>query len=166
MPDEVLPVTDGGLRDALKVAEAMKNIRRQAAIEARLGNLETTNRKYGSAAAHLERSLQLYQSLNDRPAETRVWGDLCLLYIQTGNDAAAEHAMARARERVANKSELGDDMLAFIETSLRFQTGQATSEDYKASMERFIRHAPAERCRDRQGRPAGARRHDKGVRDE
>lgn len=143
-PDEVLPVTESGLRDALKVAEAMKNVRRQAAIEARLGHLLMTNEKYGSAAPHLERSLQLYRSLNDPSAETGVWGDLCLVYVNTGNDAAAENVLARARERIGNQSERAADMLAFIEMSLRFRRGQASAEDFKASMERLIRHAPAE----------------------
>ncbi len=142
---EVLPVTDAGLRDALKVAEAMKNIPRQAAIEARLGNLQVTNRKYGSAASHFERSLELYQSLNDPPpAETGAWGDLCVVYIQTGNYAAAENVLAHAHERIGNRSEIGDDMLAFLRTALRFQQRQATTEELKASVERYIRHVPAE----------------------
>lgn len=144
MPDEVLPVTDAGLRNALNVAAEIKNVRRQAAIEARLGNLQMSNGKYGSAAPHLERALQLYRSLDDPTAETGVWGDLCLVYVNTGNDAAAENALTRARERVAGKSERADDMLAFIETSFRFRQGRATAEDFKASLERFIRHAPAE----------------------
>ncbi len=142
--DEVLPVTHAGLRDALKVAAAMKNVRRQAAIEARLGNLQIVHRKYGSAAAHFERSLQLYGSLSDPPpTETSTWGDLCLVYIKTGNYAAAESVLAHAHQRVGNRSDLGDDMLAFIETTLRLYRGQATVDDLKASVERYIRHVPA-----------------------
>jgi CHAT domain-containing protein len=143
--DEVVPVSYAGLTDALKVAEAMKNVRRQAAIEARLGNLQMTNRKYGAAAAHLERSLQLYASFNDPPpSETGAWGDLSLVYIGTGNYAAAENALGHARERVGNKSELGDDMLAFLQVALRFHRGDTTIDRFNAEVARYSRHVPAD----------------------
>ncbi|HEX6159148.1 MAG TPA: tetratricopeptide repeat protein, partial [Thermoanaerobaculia bacterium] len=144
MQRERLPVTDAELREALKVAAAMKNVARQAAIESRLGNLQMTNGNDGSAASHFERSVQLYQSLHDLTAETTAWGDLCLLYIRTRNYAAAENALTRARKRVGNRSEYGDDMLAWLETTMRFQRGKASAADFRASVERYIRHTPAE----------------------
>lgn len=143
--DEVLPVSYAGLQDALEVAEVMKNVRRQAAIEARLGNLQMTNRKYGSAAAYFERSLQLYASFTEPPpSETGAWGDLCLVYIQTGNYAAAENVLDHARKRVGKKSALGDDMLAFLAVALRFHRRDATAEEFNDGVERYIRHVPAE----------------------
>jgi CHAT domain-containing protein/Flp pilus assembly protein TadD len=140
-----LPDTDAGLKDALKVAEAMNDVPRQAAIEAGLGNLQMTNRRYGSAVSHFERSLELFRSSKAPSlAETYTWGDLCLVYIQMGNDAVAENVSTLARQRIGGKSELGDDMLAFIETLLRFRRRQATPAQFKASVERYIRHVPAE----------------------
>ncbi|HET8775625.1 MAG TPA: CHAT domain-containing protein [Thermoanaerobaculia bacterium] len=146
--DEVVPVSYTGLQDALKVAAAVKNVRRQAAIEASLGNLQATNRKYGAAAAHFERSLQLYASFTESPpSETGAWGDLCLVYIQTGNYAAAANVLGQARKRVGGKSELGDDMLSFLAVAIKFHQRDATAEEFRAGVERYIRHVPAEESR-------------------
>lgn len=140
-----MPDTEAALKEALAVAEAMKNTPRQAALEAGLGNLEMANRKYGSAATHLERSLELYRSSKDLSiTETYTWGDLCLVYIQTRNNDMAENVLARARQRIGKKSELGVDMLAFIATLLRSYRRKATVEEFRASVERYIRHVPPE----------------------
>ncbi len=140
-----LPDTYAALKDALKVAEEVNNVARQAGLEARLGNLQMTNRRYGSAASHLERSLELYRSSKDLSiAETYTWGDLCLVYVQTRNHAVAENVLSRARERIADRSELGVDMLEFIRTLLRFHRRKATAEEFRVSVERYIRHVPAE----------------------
>lgn len=134
----------GALMDALSASKATKHIAEQAGIEYRLGYLQILNSNYGSAASHLERSVQLYQSLNEPMAEMAAWESLCLIYLITTNYGAMESALARAHERVKmSKSPIIHDSLAWLETWLRYRKGQATLEDIKSIMERVMRHASA-----------------------
>lgn len=144
-PGERLPDTEAALMDALSVVKATKNAAEQAGIEARLGHLQILNGNYGSAASHLERSVQLYGSLNDPNSEMAAWVTLCVVYLITTNYDAAENALARAHRRVEiGKSQYIDDYFAWIETWLRYKKGQATLPDIEACNERVMRHAPAD----------------------
>ena len=125
------------MTDALNAVKAAKQAAEQAGIEFGLGRLQMLNGNYGSAAVHLERSVQLYESLNDPLSEMAVWEGLCLVYLYTANYAAVENALARAHQRVEmGKIEIIDDSFACMETALRYKKGQATAKDLEPCMER------------------------------
>lgn len=136
-PRERLPDTAVALNDALNVVRAAKQAAEQAGTEFSLGRLQMLNGNYGSAAAHLERSVQLYASLNDPLSEMGAWESLCLVYLYTANYAAVENALGRAHQRVEmGKIQVVDDSFACMETALRYKKGQATTKDLEPCMER------------------------------
>ena len=141
MRSERFADAEGAFNEAMKIADTIKDIARQASIESHIGSLQILLGKYGSAASHLERSVHLYQSLNDPLSEAAVWGTLAHAYLLTDNLAAAEDALAHAH-RIAEKAKFpfGVDMIAMTETWLRFRKGQATVNDVKASLERFMKN--------------------------
>ncbi|HEX8253079.1 MAG TPA: CHAT domain-containing tetratricopeptide repeat protein, partial [Thermoanaerobaculia bacterium] len=130
------------LQQAMKIADSAKNGPRQASIHSALGTLHIMSGNYGKAASHLERSVQLYRSLNDPVSEAATWGSLSHAYLLADNLAAAEDALVNARKLV-NKTHfpLGPDMIALSETWLRFRKGQATTKDVRNSMDKFMRNA-------------------------
>lgn len=133
---------EGVFQEALKIAEATKDIARQAAIESHLGSLKFVSGSYGAAVSHLEKSVQLQQSLDDPVSEAAIWGSLFHAYLFTDNLAAAENALSHARELVDERPfEIGRDMIAMYETWLRFRKGQATAEEVTAVVNQFIRNA-------------------------
>ncbi|HET8775624.1 MAG TPA: CHAT domain-containing protein [Thermoanaerobaculia bacterium] len=143
-PGERTPDTEAALTDALSVVKAKKDVAERARIELRFGQLEILNGNYGSAAAHLERAVQRYQSLNDPMSEMAAWESLCIVYLHTTNYAAMESALARAHKRVGTgQSPIIDDSFVWLETWLRYKKGQATLEDIEAIMERTLRRAAA-----------------------
>jgi CHAT domain-containing protein/tetratricopeptide (TPR) repeat protein len=143
-PGERLADTEAALTDALNVVKAAKEAAEQAGIEYRLGYLEILNGNYGSAASHLERSVQLYESLNAPMSEMAAWESLCIVYLHTTNYAAMQSALARAYKRVGTgKSPIIDDSFAWLETWLRYKKGQATVQDIEPIMERVLRRASA-----------------------
>jgi CHAT domain-containing protein len=141
---ERLSDTEAALTDALNVVKTAKQAAEEARIEYRRGYAQILHGNYGSAASHLERAIQLYQSLRDPMSEMAAWESLCLVYLITRNYAAAENALARAHKRVEmGKSPFIDDSFAWLETWLRYKKGEATIEDIKAIAERVMQHAAA-----------------------
>jgi len=139
---ERAPETEVGLMKALNAVKAVKSVAADAALELSQGRASLLNGNYGSAAAHLERALQLHQSLNDPLSEMAAWESLCIVYLHTSNYAAMENALNRAHQRIEmGKQEIIDDSFTWLETWLRFKRGQATVKDVQASMERTMRHA-------------------------
>jgi CHAT domain-containing protein len=141
MRSERFGESEGVLKRAMQLAVAAKNVARQASIESHFGSLAIMNGNYGSAAAHLEKSVRLHASLNDPIAEAFAWGSLFDAYMLTDNFAAAEDALTHARALVEKSHfTLGMDMISLSETWLRFRKGQATPAEVRASVERLTRN--------------------------
>jgi CHAT domain-containing protein len=133
---------DKAFQEAMAIAVALKSGQMQASIESSIGSLEIWRGNYGAAASHLERSVQLYQQVNDPLDEAATWGELSNAYMLTDNIASAEDALARARSLVdKHKFALGSDMIAMGETWIRFRKGKATPEEVKAAVQRFKQNA-------------------------
>lgn len=142
MRSERFAEAEAAFKEAMKIADTTKNVSQQAAIESYLGSMQMQKGNYGSAADHLERSVELYHSLNDPKVEAAAWGSLSHAYLLTDDLPAAENALAHARALVdQSQFSLGQDILAMSETWLRFRRGEATLNDVNASFEQFKRNA-------------------------
>ena len=139
-----LEVEAGRLDDALAWNEKALSLAREnhdaaaeASAEADIGALHLFRGAYGSAAAHLERSLELYQPLNDPTMEAPVWILLCDVYLITDADESLSSALAKARE-LAGKSHVAgaSELVTVIETAQRLFKGEATAEQLEAAFEK------------------------------
>ena len=132
------PEAEAVYEQALQLAVTSGDKTRQAYIETSLGSLNMLAGNYGVAAVHLEKAVELYQSLNDPLTEAPLWINLAVVHILMGANNTANQVLARARELAETSHfELAGDMISMIEIWQKYTRNAASLSDLNAALDRF-----------------------------
>lgn len=121
--------------EAIKFATKNNDVARVAAVHADLGALHMFQGSYGKALEHLEKSIELFQTV-DRPYhEAPVWTLLAEVHLLLESHEAAQHALDKSRA-LAKKSgfKLAESMVDMVSASRDFMTGRKTISEADAAI--------------------------------
>jgi tetratricopeptide (TPR) repeat protein len=135
--DEALALYDVVLERARSAHDA----RREAEIESGIGFAYFAKGAYGSAAAHLEKSVALYRPLNEPYVEAPIWLMLAEVYTALESDSNAIAALENAK-KLAEMSDftLAGALIDILSTARKGHGGQATFADLDATFETLMSH--------------------------
>jgi CHAT domain-containing protein/tetratricopeptide (TPR) repeat protein len=123
----------------LKTAVANADLPLEASIESDLGTLHMLQGTYGTSARHLERSIELYQKLNEPFLEAPAWILLAEIDLQTDMQDGASDALANARA-LARKSgfKLAALMVDVLSAWQGVMTGKGSPGDVEKSLNALL----------------------------
>jgi CHAT domain-containing protein/predicted negative regulator of RcsB-dependent stress response len=123
----------------LKTAVANADLPLEASIESDLGTLHMLQGTYGTSARHLERSIELYQKLNEPLLEAPTWILLAEIDLQTGMQDGASDALANARA-LGRKSgfKLAALMVDVVTAAQGVMTGKGSPGDLEKSLKALL----------------------------
>jgi CHAT domain-containing protein len=98
-----MTAAESTFKEALKIAEKLGNVHRQASIDADLGALDFFRGDYGRSAAGLEKALALFQKIDAAYEETPVWALLAEDYVMLEAPSAADDVLKKG-QALAEKS--------------------------------------------------------------
>jgi CHAT domain-containing protein/predicted negative regulator of RcsB-dependent stress response len=129
----------------LKTAAANADVSLEASIESDLGTLHMLQGTYGTSARHLERSIELYQKLNEPWLEAPTWILLAEIDLQTDMQDGASDALANARA-LARKSgfKLAAVMVDVLSAWQGVMTGKGSPGDVEKSLKALLDSPDAE----------------------
>ncbi|HEV7484506.1 MAG TPA: CHAT domain-containing tetratricopeptide repeat protein [Thermoanaerobaculia bacterium] len=119
----------------LAVAKTNANLSLEASVESDLGALHMFQGTYGTSARHLERSIELYQTLNEPFLEAPTWILLAEVDMQVGMQDGVADALANARA-LARKS--GFKLVAVMVDAISAAQGMMTGKGSPGDIEKSV----------------------------
>jgi CHAT domain-containing protein/tetratricopeptide (TPR) repeat protein len=115
---------------ALDAAAANKDTYRTAVIHSDLGTLHMSQGTYGSSLEHLEKAIELFQSLDEPYVEAPLWVLLAEVHMLLESHDGAQFALDRART-LAKKSgfKLAESMVDVLIRAKELFTGNGTASE-------------------------------------
>jgi len=123
-----LTAAKAAFEDALKIATTD---RQRADIFGHLGSLHMIDGAYGTAASQLQKSIEIYQKLNEPLIEAPIWITLAEVYMLLEDRESAGVALDKARE-LAKKSgwPLATSMVDLVAAARKATGGQITPQAF------------------------------------
>lgn len=124
--DESIALYETLLKGAIADADRSS----EASIESDLGMIFMFQGQYGTSAKHLERSIEIYQSLHEPYLELGTWIFLAQVEMMVDAEDASAYALEKARE-LARKSDFkfGSMAVAVAIATQKAITGRAAAKD-------------------------------------
>jgi tetratricopeptide (TPR) repeat protein len=130
---------EAAFEQARDIASAIGDQRRQAYLERHLADVTFLGGKYGAAAAHLEETIRLQQTLHEPVDEGVAWVSLAVLYVLTSNDDAADALLTQADQLAARSPvEFVCDVTRFLQTVQKHRKGAATRSELSGAFRDLI----------------------------
>ena len=121
--------------EALRAATGDGDVWRQASIQSDIGSLYMFQGAYGSAVTHLQKSIALFQTLDQPYVEGTIWMLLAeadmLLNAPDNASNALDSAAALAKK---SKFKLAEAIVDMLRAQSRFMSGKASPEEVDAAL--------------------------------
>jgi len=123
----------------LTVAKTNADLFLEASVESDLGSLHMFQGTYGTSARHLERSIEIYQTLNEPFLEAPTWILLAEVDMQVGMQDGVADALTNARA-LARKSgfKLAAVMVDAVSAAQGMMTGKGSPGDIERSVNALL----------------------------
>ncbi|HEX8253462.1 MAG TPA: CHAT domain-containing protein, partial [Thermoanaerobaculia bacterium] len=127
--------------EALTLAVSTGNRRQHASIETGLGGMHLSRGTYGTAAAHVEKAIEIHRSLDLPETEAMLWITLAGLHILTGTEGTANEALVRARKLATDsRVDAARDVVSMLEQWRGYKRDGTSLHEVHETLDAFKRN--------------------------